>query len=75
MSRTEHIRGKLTEIHPRQMRTLQEIAKDIIDERGLELDDYWEKYHKNDYVFFICDELSKEYVTIDVGYSRWLVKN
>lgn len=64
MSDIVHYRGKLVEIKPRRSRTIQEIAKDLIDKHGIEESDYWRKYHTDDYVHLLQSERF-EYVSHD----------
>lgn len=65
MSEVVHYKGKLTEIKARRSISLQDIAKNIIDERGVEWSDYDLEYHKDDHIFVLCDTLRDEYVFVN----------
>ena len=65
MSEIVHYKGKLIEIKVRPSVSLQDIAKQIIDERGIEWSDYYLEYHKYDHIFVLCDTLRDEYVYVN----------
>lgn len=44
MSRTVHYKGTLTEIKPRSSRSLEDLAREIHDERGFEKEPYFDDY-------------------------------
>jgi len=60
MSGTVHYKGTLREIKERQTRTLEEIAGDIIDERGLEVP----HGYKSD-LEYITEELYENYILLN----------
>ena len=65
MSDYEHHRGRMVEVKSSATTSLNNICNAIANERGLEWTDYYEKYHKDDWITFICDKLDREYVYIN----------
>lgn len=61
MSETVHYKGILTEVKSRHSKTLQEIAKNILNDRGVEISEYHLTYNKDDFIAILCDELYEEY--------------
>lgn len=52
MSEIEHQKGKLTEIKPQNGEELQDLAKRILTEKNIKVEDYW----GGDYVAALQDE-------------------
>jgi len=56
MSETVHYKGSIEEIKPRTSVSLNDIAAEILNNRGLEKASYYD-----DYIECLCEELREEY--------------
>jgi len=59
MSEVVHYKGKLVEVKARRTTSLQDIARNLIDERGIEGAD------DGDHIYALCNQLSNEYVFVN----------
>lgn len=64
MSETVHYRGVIREITPTD-KTLQEVAKEMCEERGIEIDDYILNYKKGDWAYLLADNEYEKYVYLN----------
>ena len=65
MSGIVHFKGKITEINPRQEKTLEQIATSIVNDRGFEVPDYYDTNLQ-----YLTEEISKEFIIINEKFYK-----